>query len=426
MLQNHLILFIYFLSIGITKAQTLDSLSLQDAYQYLEDQYPILQNEGLLEEILAHDLKNLERSRLPEITINNETRLQSQSVSLDNSDGTLPLDIDQPLISVKSFVEANYQVVDGGRNKAQQKLRTAQHQVSMQELKIQKHQLKDRINQLFLQIQLQREQLQLLQFSRANLEARLSVLQAGLEMGITLQSEVQLLEVRILELEQSQVLYQNNITAFLDQLAFLTGQSLAKNIQLYFPVLPAPKAVPAISRPELRLFQYQKSAVLAQADLFDSNRKPKLNAFAQLGGGYPNPLNLLDNGVAPFATIGTSFRWQITDWKKTKTDKQLLSLQALQIDHQEESFQFDIESQSSTYLQTVERLETQLQQDQKIANLQANILEQMAAQLEEGIITSSDYLLQVNAELAARQTLVIRQIELKKAQIDMLNLRGYL
>jgi hypothetical protein len=62
--------------------------------------------------------------------------------------------------------------------------------------------------------------------------------------------------------------------------------------------------------------------------------------------------------------------------------------------------------------------------DQEIAGLQATVLEQMAAQLDNGVITANDYLAQANAELRARQQLKIHQTELLQLQLTFLNDRG--
>ncbi|HFB99779.1 MAG TPA: hypothetical protein ENJ53_03135 [Phaeodactylibacter sp.] len=56
--------------------------------------------------------------------------------------------------------------------------------------------------------------------------------------------------------------------------------------------------------------------------------------------------------------------------------------------------------------------------------MQTKILEQLAAQLDEGVITSTDYIIQLNAELASRQNLLIHQTELAKVQLDFWNERG--
>jgi Flp pilus assembly secretin CpaC len=69
-------------------------------------------------------------------------------------------------------------------------------------------------------------------------------------------------------------------------------------------------------------------------------------------------------------------------------------------------------------------LQEQIKIDQQIADLQADILNQLAAQLDNGVITSTDYLTQTNAELLARQQLELHQLQLLQTQLNFLNERG--
>lgn len=232
------------------------------------------------------------------------------------------------------------------------------------------------------------------------------------------------MEVKILELQAQQENVAYQIQGFLATLEAYIGQSLAEDVQLVFPSFPSSTILPAIQRPEQQLFQLQSKQLLANADLIEVRQKPQLSAFAQAGIGYPNPLNLFDNSVAPYGLIGLQFNWKITDWKRDQMDKTILSLQAQKIQNAQATFEFNLQKQEAAYRATLDRLEAQLAKDDQIAKLQADILKQLAVQLEEGIITASDYIIQVNAELRARQNMVIHQAEILKNQIEFLNSRG--
>ena len=124
--------------------------------------------------------------------------------------------------------------------------------------------------------------------------------------------------------------------------------------------------------------------------------------------------------------VGINFAWRITDWNKSKLDKQLLQLQAQQVEYAEETFDFNLQTAEESYLTEVDRIRDLIITDEAISDLQAEILLQMSAQLDEGVITSSDYLIQANAELQARQSMAIHQIELLKLQLEFWNSRGSL
>ena len=409
----------------VSNGQQRMELSLSEAYQLLEKQYPVLQNTDVLDQIYQKDLSRLDVEKLPSLMWYTDGRFQSQSTSL-NSDGAMaPIEIDQPLVSLKTYVEANYNVLDGGINTVQRKLKEVQLAVDQQNVEVDRFALQERINQLFINIVILREQNKLLDFSLQDLEARKEIIDAEVELGTILESEAFKIEVRTLELSSSQDNLLYRINGLVNSLSQLTGEDLATEVQLTFPEMPAAQLIPAIDRPEQKLFQLQREAILAQSDMIEAQKKPKLGAYAQAGVGYPNPLNILDNNIAPYAVVGARFGWQITDWKKSKIEKEILSLQTQKLINAQATLEFNIAAQEANYLANVERLNVQIQDDEKIVKLQSLILKQLAAQLDEGVITSTDYITQVNSELSARQKLSIHQIELLKLQLEFLNERGY-
>jgi outer membrane protein TolC len=402
------------------------AMSLQEGYDLLAENYPELKNAAIENEALTLSLDQLRRDRLPSIDFSTEGRYQSQSVQLQTEGTNLPFKIDQPLYSVKSYVEARYLLWDGGMNAAQRKLKQAQSAADQQQIEVSRYGLQQRINQLFIGILLLREQKQLFSLSLADLEARKAILQAGVQQGVVLPGELTQLEVQGLELasQQSDLAYQES--GLIATLSQLTGTPLAEDVILTLPDLPEPARVPDLSRPEQNLFGRQREAILAQVDVIKAMRQPKLSLFAQGGAGVPNPLNLLDSGFAPYGLIGAGFSWKLIDWKKAKTDRELLALQAQKVSNLEETFDFNVESQTANYLAAVRRLRTQIENDREIARLQAEILQQAAAQLDQGVLTANEYVTRVNAELRARQTLALHKIELLQTQLDFWNQRGSL
>jgi outer membrane protein TolC len=286
--------------------------------------------------------------------------------------------------------------------------------------------LQGHINQLFINIILLREQSQLFDYSLDELTARKSLVEAGVEYGTVLPSELTRINVKELQLKSQRRDTRTRVLGMIKTLSALIGVELSDDVALELPELSNAALIPEIKRPELELFDLQREAVMAQSDMIDVTRRPHLSAFAQAGVGYPNPVNFFDTNVAPYGIIGVKFAWKITDWKKQDLDRDILSLKAQQIQHAKETFEFNLNSQEENYLSEISRINDLTIIDQEIAELETEILEQMAAQLDEGVITSADYISQVNAELKARQSLLIHETELLKIQLDFWNSRGEL
>ena len=405
-------------------SQSLMTLSLNDAYSLLEARYPVLQNDILFDQIYQKELQQLDIAQKPSIEWKADGRFQSESTKLEAGDAPLPFEINQPLVNIRTFVEANYILLDGGIYEAQRKLKTAQLQVEKQNLEVDKFELRARINQLFVGIEVMRAQVKIFDISLLDLATRKERIEASIEMGVLLPSELSKIEVKALELkaQRDNIIYQ--IEGMINSLGQLIGKELPIDVNLSFPTLPALTTIPELNRPEQELFKIQREAILAQSDIIDTQKNPKISAYAQAGLGYPNPLNILDNSIAPYGIIGARFSMPITDWKKTEVDRELLSLQAQKLINAEATLEFNLNTKKANYLATIKRINAQIQREEEIAKLQTQILEQLAVQLDEGIITSADYITQVNAELKSRQNLAIYKTQLLKTQLEFLNERG--
>lgn len=404
------------------QGQPITTLSLPDAYQELEQRYPALRDGAILGQIEQEQLDLIDLGRLPEISLKGDGRLQSTSTRIEGD--MTPIEIKQPIVGVKTYLEANYLLLDGGLQEAQKKTTSLDLAIDQQQLEVQRFALRKKVNQLFLQITQLRTQEALFSISLEELATRGERIQAAIDNGVALESELTKLEIKQLELESQKENIHYRINGSIKTLEDLLGIELSDDVALIYPTLPSDEATTAIFRPELELFDKQKQAILAKAELIDVKLKPKLNVFAQGGVGYPNPLNILDNGISPYGLLGAGFTWTIKDWDKTKKEKALLALQAQRIDNAAETFDFNLDKQTAFFHSEVDRLVNQIEKNRKIADLQKDLLGNMAAQLDGGVITATDYLLQVNAELAARQKVAVLETELLNVRLNYWNERG--
>lgn len=401
-----------------------DSLHLTEAYQLLEENYPLLQNVAVLQAVYQLDAQLIDLANKPTINLMGNAQIQSETPQID-AEG-LPISVDLPLYSIKTYGEAQYNLYDGGVQEAQLVQKQARLQADKQQLEVEKFKLQERLNQLFLNVLLLREQTAIFALTQADLATRRAVLEAGVRYGTVLESEVTKLQVRELELTAEEQKIEHQQRGFVQTIATLIGRPLADDVVLLLPKLSERTTVPVINRPEERLFQLQKQALLSTNQLLEAQRKPKLNAFAQAGVGYPNPLNFFDSGIAPYAVGGVRFQWAITDWGKMDVEKQKRMVQTQQFDNQYHTLLFNIESNVAKYQSEIENLQQQIENTEQIAQLQNDILQQLAVQLDNGVITSTDYLIQTNAELRTRQQLEILQAQLVKTQVEFLYQRGAL
>ncbi len=391
----------------------------------LEANYPTLRNADLNDQILRTELDILSLERKPTLNLVGSATLQSETIGFDGGEN-FPIDINIPLYNARAYGEVNYTLYDGGRLEARKALKSAEGKLGNQQLEVEKFGLRRRINQLFLGILLSRERIALFETTLSDIAERKSTVTAAVELGAALESEVLQLSVREVEIEAQRDDVKGTIARLVANLSTLTGQELSVDVDLELPALPAFRTITTIDRPESGLFQLQRASVMANETLIEANTKPVISAFGQVGVGVPNPLNVFDSGISPYAIGGVNFRWTFKDWGKSVKQRELLQLRMAQLDNQQETFLFNLNAGNEAYLADIDRLDRQIEQDRKIAGLQAEILIQLSAQLDNGVITATDYLTQVNAELRARQALQIDETRLVELQLNFLNERGSL
>lgn len=403
------------------------ALSLEKAYHLAEANYPLIKDAPLLENITEMNLAILKRKRLPTIDLIGVGQVQSENVSIGGADPNSTLNIDVPLESYRTYLDLNFNLFDGGLTKVDKKIEESQLMVNKQSLEVSLRNLKDQVNNLFLNILLLKQQKDLLQISKNDITTNIEILQAGFANGAVLESELSKLKVRKIELESEEIGIQGDINAFLDVLSKFLGKTLTNGTDLILPEsLFRLQNNNDISRPEQQLFNYQTELLETQKGRINAGRLPKLSLYAQGGIGYPNPLNFADISTTTYGLGGLKLNWNLFDWGIAKKEKTKIDVQKRQIKVDREVFEFDIQKRKNEYLEKVGALEAQIKKDEEIVTLQSEILKQSSVQLKEGVINSNDYVLQVNAELSARQQLELHAIQKQKLQIEYLTLIGKL
>jgi outer membrane protein TolC len=269
------------------------------------------------------------------------------------------------------------------------------------------------------------EQSRLLEVTLKDLEARVQQLEAGVRHGAVLESDLKKVQVEQLKVRSKIEETQSDRQAMLAVLSSLTGAELPEAVELKAPNFDLLRPVGEVRRPELTLFDLQKQQVLASADLIETNWRPKVSAFVQAGAGYPDPLNFFDEKISPYVLGGFQFNWKFLDWRQADREREQLAMQAQIIENQKRNFEQAIEHHEERFLENIAKIQAQIALDEEIARLQGEILQQLSSQLEHGVITATDYLLQTDAELQARLSVEIHRAQLAQVQASYWTWKGW-
>ena len=178
-----------------------------------------------------------------------------------------------------------------------------------------------------------------------------------------------------------------------------------------------------ITRPELSLYQYQRDAINILNKMLATRNRPKVSIFFQ--GGYGRPaLDMLNNSPEPYYITGLRLNWTISGFYTLKKEKAILRIDQSNVDLQRETFVYNTKLSLKNHSSEVNKLREVLNSDDEIISLRERITETASAQLENGVITSNDYLREVTAEDQARQNMIMHEIQLLLAQYNLQTTAG--
>lgn len=413
--------FILLVGVGLlfshlSHAQT--PLTLEDCYQQAEAHSPQAGQVRLIQEATDLQMKLLSRNFAPQSRLNGQATWQSEVTSvpikIPNIDISAP-----PKDQYKLTLDVTQSIYDGGMTEKQKAATMANQQVEQQRVVVDLYQVKEQVSGLFFGALFAERQLRNFEILQKELQAKLEKTKASVKNGIAIRANVLTLEARELEVEQQLLEAQKRRESALEGLSLLTGTTIDANTVLQSPANQE-NIEANINRPELRLFDVQKQNLVANESIIKAKNMPKLSAFAT--GGYGRPgLNFLANQFQTYFIGGLQLQIPITH---LYTNSQGIEIQQLRvnqqrIDRQRESFELATRIRLASQRQELSRLQALVESDRKLIDIRGTIRKAAESQLDNGIITASDYLTELDNEDIARQNLILHETQLLQAQNNL-------
>ena len=405
--------------ISIGNAQ-LTSLTIDDCYSMAREHYPLARQRDLLRQSESYSLENASKGNLPQVSLYGQATYQSDVPHL-------PIDLpgqDIPLIpkdQYKVYGEITQVIYDGGAIGMQKQGQEAYTRAEQQKVEIELYKLKERINQLFFGILLLNEQIRQVDLLQKDIQLGKAKIQAAIDNGTALKSSIAVLQVELLKSNQRIVELESARRAYLEMLGLMINQTLDEQTKLVTPASTVPQV--DIHRPELLWYDYQRQSLALQNDMLDVRNRPKINLFLQGGMGRPG-LNIFDDQLKGYYMGGLRVYWPLTSFYSYKNEQALLDISQQGINLQQETFLFNTNLQVRQQNNEILKLEELLSTDDEIVALRTTIKNTALGQLENGVLTTNDYLREVNAEDNARQSKILHEIQLRMAQYNLLTTTG--
>ena len=391
-----------------------ESVTLKETQQLAKEHYPLIKRNGLIEKTQTYTLENIAKGWLPQINVVGQATYQNEVTQLPF---TLPNSSVEPLSKDQYKVYADIQqtVYDGGLISNQKKLAKIQSETEIQKNEVELDQLEERINQIYFGILQSQEQMQQTEITKNDLENGLKKANAQLQFGTILRSQVDVLKAQLIGLQQRQIEVQSLRKNLIETLSLFTKKDFYENT-----IFEKPDNLLLTSennRTELKLFSLQQQFLETQKSLVQSKNLPKLGAFFQ--GGYGKPgFNMLRNEFDVFYISGLRLQIPISGYYTKKNDLALLNTQQQDLEIQKENFLFNQNFSTIRNNEELEKLQKLIQKDEELIVLRQSIKKASLAQLENGVINTSDYLREVNAEEQARIQKTTHEIQFLLTQYN--------
>ncbi len=395
-------------------------ITLEECYALANKNYPLAQQGNLLQEKNVLETEALQKGKLPKIDLNAQATYQSEVTQIPVAmPNVTPLNKDQ----YRATLDVNQLVYNGGLIDANAKIKEAQTKTQQQQVAVNLYQLKTKINQLYFTALLLQEQKVILVNKQEELLSKIKEVKTGVQFGAILPTSEKVLEAENLKIKQQLTEIQFNKKRILENLATLTVSPIEENVILANPNNSVDFTA-ATHRPELQLFDLQNEQIELSKTVISKNQLPKVNAFAQAGYGNPG-LNMLDNSFQPFYMMGLKANWNVFDWNKAKTDKEALSISKNIVQTEKESFLLQTQMQVQEMENEIQKLEAMITTDAEIIALRESVLQASAAQMKNGVITSSEYVTELTRLYEAKTNLKTHHLQLELSKANYQVVKGW-
>ena len=410
------------LPVSWTYSQTLELDYCQERARSIS---PIKKQELLYEAEATMNIKNLNSYNLPQSRLNGEYNYLSD---------VLNIGIDIPGLDIAEIPQNQYtlsldvsqKIYDGGYIKNAKKMQKAQMAANIKSMEVDLFEIKGMINTLYFNALVYQENEKLLKTVADELNEQLKKIISAVENGAMLKSNANILNQQILRIQQQILEVQLGRKAVIDMLSDWIGETIPPNAEFTLPLIAEQDLTQDINRPEQQYFDLMEDNLESQKKVLNAQILPNLSGIAQLGIGSPNPLNYFEVDATEYYVVGARLKWNFWDWKQTSRKKKVLEINKDILSSKKEDFEKKIKIAAIRDQSSIETYRQLIEKDQKILELQEDIVQKSYSQFQNGVITSTDYIIEINKRTEAQLNLQIHGIQKIQSEINDLTTKGNL
>jgi outer membrane protein TolC len=420
---------IHFIAIAaLSYPLTAGYLSLYECYDKAEKTHPLQREYRNRQTVYDLNLRNLNARWLPSLEANAGATYLSDVARIDRILGSLPVQIPMeslpamPHDQYKVTVGFNQTVYDGGAINAGKKVEKAALNADLLALDSEIYKIRDQVNQAYFGLLNLQKQSELAAIYYDEILERRSALSSRVKNGFVLPANLDILDAELLKIRQQiaeldiqQTKARNILGRLIDENAEDTAVSL--------PDVQTP-VESRIRRPEIEWFEQQRTALEMNKKVIQSQCQPRAFIFGTYGYGQPPGSDFFTEQFEPYYIVGVAASWEFFNWNTTRRNRGILQARQNMIEAKEENFIKQIQIALQNCQAEIDRYRVLQESDKKLILLREKIKLSAASQLNNGTLSSTEFLTELNAEREARINYELHIIQWIQAQVNYLTVSG--
>ena len=367
---------------------------------------------------------NVSNANLPSFYINGQASYQSDVFSFPNN----PI-FESPIIPNEQFkvtLDVNQKIYDGGLTKNKKIAESAKILTDVQSVEVDLYEIKTTISSLYFSALIYQENIKILKNVLEVLRDQQKVIDSQVINGLILKSALTEFKKQILSTEQQILSLSMDQQAMLNMLGKWVDEDIDTSDKLEVPNVQIDPDNYEINRPEVRLMETQNIYFESLKNMSSVKRRPSIWAIAQAGFGQPNAYNFLETDVADFYYVGLRLSWHMFDYGNAKRERSIYEANQAIVNAKKEFLLDNIDLKLTKEYAEVNKIKELIDKDEELVSLQGEIVESSFSQVQHGVITTTEYISQLNSKTQLELIMQLHKIQLVQAVYNCLNISGNL
>jgi outer membrane protein TolC len=402
-------------------------ITLKECYEMAQKKSSLAGESDAYSNISKLNDENLKKGWLPSLDANASAMYNSDVVDFSKTLGAIPgmskVLTPMPHDQYKITIDINQVLYDGGAIRSGRNIEKINQVINQKQTETDMYRLREQVNTYYFNILILDRQKDILNKYLDLINKRLFAMQSAVDNGAVLKSDIDVLASEKIKIAQQ--ITENDLrkTSLIKVLADITGITIDSSVQM---VLPLQSTEPAneLKRPELQLYDLTKEKLSASLQMEQSRRMPKAFGYATLGYGKPPGQDFFKDSFSPYYIVGGGIRWNIFDWNRVKNSREVIAIQQGIVENRKKDLEENLNRQLESKNSEILSLKALVNTDSELISLRKKITATAESQYQNGVITATEYLNEMNSEQQALINYEIHKINLSLATIQYLYISG--